>query len=181
MWLGFGYKFLLFSGQLQSIPNDIKEAAYVDGATGWQTFRRVTFPLLLTGIAPMLISCFAYNFNNAGLILAMTNGGPPIPGSSSIAGHTDLLITYTYKVGCRWPRAGLRLRRSAVRHHLRDGGGDLVAGVSHHQAIRGPPMTTTASPTPSPPSGFSRWFRQHAWCYLVGIVVLIFAILAIRN
>ena len=40
-------------------------------------------------------------------------------------------------------------------------------------------MTTTASPTPSPPSGFSRWFRQHAWRHLVGIVALIFAIFPI--
>jgi arabinogalactan oligomer / maltooligosaccharide transport system permease protein len=98
MWLGFGYKFLLFSGQLQAIPSDLKEAATVDGATGSQAFRRITLPLLLTGIAPMLISSFAYNFNNAGLILAMTNGGPPIPGSSSIAGQTDILISYTYKI-----------------------------------------------------------------------------------
>jgi arabinogalactan oligomer / maltooligosaccharide transport system permease protein len=98
MWLGFGYKFLLFSGQLQSIPKDVKEAAHVDGATGWQTFRKITLPLLLTGLAPMLISSFAFNFNNAGLILAMTNGGPPIQGSGSIAGHTDILISYTYRV-----------------------------------------------------------------------------------
>ncbi len=98
MWLGFGYKFLLFSGQLQAIPADLTEAATVDGATSSQAFRKITFPLLLTGIAPMLISSFAYNFNNAGLILAMTNGGPPIAGSSSIAGQTDILISYTLKV-----------------------------------------------------------------------------------
>jgi arabinogalactan oligomer / maltooligosaccharide transport system permease protein len=98
MWLGFGYKFLLFTGQLQSIPTDLMEAAKVDGANGGQAFRRITLPLLLTGIAPMLIASFGFNFNNAVLILALTGGGPPIPGSSSIAGHTDILMSYTYKV-----------------------------------------------------------------------------------
>lgn len=98
MWLGFGYKFLLFSSQLQSIPPDLGEAATVDGASARQTFRRITFPLLLSGIAPMLISSFAFNFNNAVLILALTGGGPPIPGSTSVAGQTDILMSYTYKV-----------------------------------------------------------------------------------
>ncbi len=98
MWLGFGYKFLLFSGQLQTIPKDLVEAATVDGANGRQAFRRVTLPLMLTGIAPMLISSFAFNFNNAVLILAITGGGPPIPGSTSVAGETDILMSYTYKV-----------------------------------------------------------------------------------
>jgi arabinogalactan oligomer / maltooligosaccharide transport system permease protein len=98
MWLGFGYKLVLFSGQLQSIPGELKEAALVDGATGWQSFRRITLPILLTGLAPMLISSFAFNFNNGGLIEAMTKGGPPIPNSTSVAGHTDILISYTLRV-----------------------------------------------------------------------------------
>jgi ABC-type sugar transport system permease subunit len=74
----------------------LKEAAFVDGATGFKAFRKVTFPLLLVAMAPVLISAFAFNFNNYNLIRLLTDGGPPIPGS--IAGETDILISYTYSV-----------------------------------------------------------------------------------
>jgi arabinogalactan oligomer / maltooligosaccharide transport system permease protein len=97
-WLGFPYMFLLCTSLLTSIPADLKEAATVDGANGPQIFRRVTFPLLLLGLSPMLISSFAFNFNNINLVLLTTQGGPPIPNSQTIAGQTDLLISYTYKL-----------------------------------------------------------------------------------
>ncbi len=98
MWLGFGYKFLLFSGQLQSVSPELGEAAQMDGATPRQAFNKVTLPLLLSGLLPMLLSSFAFNFNNATLVLALTGGGPPLAGSTSIAGQTDILMSYTYKV-----------------------------------------------------------------------------------
>ena len=96
LWLGYAYMFLVATGALTSIPNDLKEAAFVDGATGFKAFRKVTFPLLLVAMAPVLISSFAFNFNNYNLIALLTDGGPPIAGS--IAGETDILITYTFTV-----------------------------------------------------------------------------------
>jgi ABC-type sugar transport system permease subunit len=81
---------------LQSIPSDLKEAAFVDGATGPKAFRKVTFPLILIAVAPVLISSFAFNFNNYNVITLLTGGGPPKPGR--IAGDTDILLTYTTKV-----------------------------------------------------------------------------------
>jgi arabinogalactan oligomer/maltooligosaccharide transport system permease protein len=96
LWLGFPYFFLVCTGALQSIPTDLREAAFVDGATGLKAFSKVTFPLLLIAVAPVLISSFAFNFNNYNLIQLLTAGGPPKPGQ--IAGHTDILITYTTKV-----------------------------------------------------------------------------------
>jgi arabinogalactan oligomer/maltooligosaccharide transport system permease protein len=96
LWLGYAYMFLVATGALTSIPSDLKEAAFVDGATGFKAFRKVTFPLLLVAMAPVLISSFAFNFNNYNLIALLTDGGPPIPGS--IAGETDILITYTFTV-----------------------------------------------------------------------------------
>jgi arabinogalactan oligomer/maltooligosaccharide transport system permease protein len=96
LWLGFPYMFLVSTGALQSIPSDLKEASFVDGATGLQAFRKVTFPLLLITMAPLLIASFAYNFNNFNLIYLLTEGRPPIQGSA--AGRTDILISYTYKL-----------------------------------------------------------------------------------
>ncbi len=96
LWLGYPYMFLISTGALQSIPTDLKEAAYVDGATGWTTFRKVTFPLLLTAVSPLLIASFAFNFNNFAIVYLLTNGGPRESGET--AGATDLLITWTYRI-----------------------------------------------------------------------------------
>jgi arabinogalactan oligomer / maltooligosaccharide transport system permease protein len=98
LWLGFGYMFLITTGALQAIPSDVKEAAFVDGASGWQAFRRITLPLLLVAVGPLLIASFAFNFNNFNVVFLLTGGGPPIQGTPTPAGHTDLLISYSYRL-----------------------------------------------------------------------------------
>jgi arabinogalactan oligomer / maltooligosaccharide transport system permease protein len=98
LWLGFPYMFLITTGALQSIPDDLKEAAFVDGASGWQAFRRITLPLLLVATAPLLIASFAFNFNNFNVIYLLTRGDPPISGAATPVGHTDILISYSYRL-----------------------------------------------------------------------------------
>ena len=98
MWLGYPYWMLVTSGALQSIPQDIYEAAEVDGATGWQRFWRITLPLLLVSVGPLMISSFIFNFNNFNLIYAFINGGPPIPTAMTQAGYTDIIISYVYNL-----------------------------------------------------------------------------------
>jgi ABC-type sugar transport system permease subunit len=98
LWLGYPYMMLVSSGALQSIPGDIYEAAMIDGATGWQRFRRITLPLLLIAVGPLLIASYVYNFNNFNLIYLFIAGGPPIAGATTQAGHTDILISYVYKL-----------------------------------------------------------------------------------
>ena len=51
----------------------------MDGAKPWPIFRLIKFPLLLVSVAPLLISSFAFNFNNFNLIYMLTNGGPRDP------------------------------------------------------------------------------------------------------
>lgn len=97
-WLGFPYMFLVCTGALQSIPEEVTEAATVDGAKTWDIFRFIKFPLLLVSIAPLLISSFAFNFNNFNIIYMLTRGGPRMSGIDENVGHTDLLITLVYKV-----------------------------------------------------------------------------------
>jgi arabinogalactan oligomer/maltooligosaccharide transport system permease protein len=96
VWLGYPYMFLISTGALQGIPTDLKEAAVVDGATGLTTFRKVTLPLLLTAVSPLLIASFAYNFNNFTIVYLLTAGGPRESGETW--GSTDLLITWTYRI-----------------------------------------------------------------------------------
>lgn len=95
-WLGYPYMMLVCSGALQSISSDVYEAAAVDGATSNQRFWRITLPLLLVSVGPLLIASFTFNFNNYLLIEALTFGDPPIPSSPVPAGYTDILISYTY-------------------------------------------------------------------------------------
>jgi ABC-type sugar transport system permease subunit len=107
-WLGFPYMFLITTGALQAMPEELKEAALIDGATARQAFRRVTFPLLMVAVAPLLIASFAFNFNNFNIIYLLNKGGPPIAGALTPAGHTDILISYTYRLafesgrGAQW-------------------------------------------------------------------------------
>jgi len=99
LWLGFPYMFLITTGALQSIPSELNEAAEIDGATGWQNFRLIKLPLLLISIAPLLISSFAYNFNNFSIIYLLTKGGPNDSGVTDYdVGGTDILITFVYKI-----------------------------------------------------------------------------------
>ena len=98
LWLGYPYLMLVTSGALQSIPSDMYEAAMIDGATGWQHFRKITLPLLLVAVGPLLMSSYVFNFNNFDLIYLFIEGGPPIVGASTQAGHTDILISYVYKL-----------------------------------------------------------------------------------
>jgi arabinogalactan oligomer/maltooligosaccharide transport system permease protein len=99
LWLGFPYMFLITTGALQSIPSELNEAAEIDGATGWQSFRLIKLPLLLISIAPLLIASFAYNFNNFTIIYLLTRGGPADSGITDYdVGGTDILITFVYKI-----------------------------------------------------------------------------------
>ena len=97
-WLGFPYMFLISTGALQAIPEELKEAAMVDGATSRQDFRIIVLPLLMVSLAPLLIASFAFNFNNFNIIYLLNNGGPPIAGAQTPAGHTDILISYTFRL-----------------------------------------------------------------------------------
>jgi maltose/maltodextrin transport system permease protein len=97
-WLGYPYIMILCMGLLKSIPTDLYEASAIDGATPIDNFFKITLPLMIKPLTPLLIASFAFNFNNFVLIQLLTNGAPDIIGSSTPAGHTDLLVSYTYRI-----------------------------------------------------------------------------------
>jgi len=98
LWLGFPYMFLITTGALQSIPGDLLESARIDGATPWQQLRLIKLPLLLVSVAPLLITSFAFNFNNFSLIYLLSGGGPKDFNASINVGHSDILISMVYKI-----------------------------------------------------------------------------------
>ena len=97
LWLGFPYMFLVCTGALQAIPQDLMEAARIDGASGFTAFRSITFPLLLVTTAPLLVASFAFSFNNFNAVELLTEGGPFTPDNPT-AGATDILISYTIRL-----------------------------------------------------------------------------------
>jgi ABC-type sugar transport system permease subunit len=98
VWLGFPYMMLICTGALQSLPTDVYEAAKIDGASPLRQFWNITLPLLLVAVGPLLIASFAFNFNNFTVIDIYAEGGPPIAGAATPAGHTDILITYVFRL-----------------------------------------------------------------------------------
>ncbi|MGR5286142.1 maltose ABC transporter permease MalF [Vibrio maritimus] len=97
-WLGFPYMMILCMGMLKAIPDDLYEASAIDGSNFVSNFTKITMPLMIKPLTPLLIASFAFNFNNFVLIALLTNGGPNMIGTSEPAGYTDLLVNYTYRI-----------------------------------------------------------------------------------
>jgi ABC-type sugar transport system permease subunit len=75
-WKGFGWGFLIFLAGLQTIPRELYEAAYVDGANAWASFKKITLPLMVPVIVLVAILTILGTMQAFVLIIAMTGGGP---------------------------------------------------------------------------------------------------------
>ncbi len=98
IWLGYPYMMLLAMGYLQSVPQDHYKAAALEGSSPVRSFFSITLPQILPPFVPLLISSFAFNFNNIVLILLLTRGQPDIPGTLIPAGQTDILGSFTFRM-----------------------------------------------------------------------------------
>ena len=102
IWIGFPYSMILTTSSMTAISNSLYEAAVIDGATKWQQFKSITYPLVMFQLKPTLIMQFAGNINNFGAVFFLTGGGPnmPQPGltTTTNCGATDLLISWIYKL-----------------------------------------------------------------------------------
>jgi len=99
VWKNFGYNMLVFLAGLQSIPEELYEAASLDGAGGWHRFRHITLPMLgptfvFVGVVTMIAS-----FQIFSEPYVMTQGGP--------LKSTTTLVLLMYEQGFRWWRLGL--------------------------------------------------------------------------
>ena len=133
LWAGFPYFFLVCSGALTSIPADLKEAAFVDGASSRHAFRTVVLPLLLVATAPLLVTTFAFNFNNFNLIIPAHQrrtvprlgqrrrfhrpvdhlhlSGPPSTGPTSSSGLASAIAMLIFVIVGSMSSYGFRLTR----------------------------------------------------------------------
>ncbi len=98
-WLGYPYMMLLGMGYLQSVPQEHYKAAALEGAGPIRSFFSITLPQILPPFVPLLIANFSFNFNNVVLILLLTRGMPDIQGTQIPAGQTDILGSFTYRIG----------------------------------------------------------------------------------
>lgn len=97
MWVGIPYLMLLTSGILMNIPNELYEAAIIEGANKWQLFSKITMPYMLFMTTPLLVTGFVGNINNFNVIYLLT-GGKPLGVGLVNAGGTDILITWLYQL-----------------------------------------------------------------------------------
>ena len=98
VWKGVGYTMVIYLACLQNIDKEVKEAALVDGAKGFQHFRYVTFPLIAPSFTINIVLVMEGAFKQFDLIFALTGGGP---GNSS-----ELLSLTIYRESFEFYRAG---------------------------------------------------------------------------
>ncbi len=98
VWLGIPFMMTVFLGGLQSIPQDLYDAAAIDGATGWQQFSRVVLPLLRPVMTPAVILGVVWTFNNFNVVYLFNQGGP--------VESTDILVTALFKAAFDFYRYG---------------------------------------------------------------------------
>lgn len=90
IWIGIPFNMVILYGGLQEIPRELYEAAALDGAGPWRTFRAITLPMLRPVVTVVLVLGFMSTIKVLDLILALTGGGP--------ADSTQTLGTMTYQL-----------------------------------------------------------------------------------
>ena len=102
IWVGVPYTVLTCTGILMNIPEDLYEAAKIDGANPVKMFSKITLPYMLFVLGPSLITTFVGNINNFNIIFLLTGGstgaGAAGKNLATGAGDVDLLITWLYKL-----------------------------------------------------------------------------------
>ena len=89
VWQGVGYPMVILIAGLQNIPENLYDAAKIDGAGSWNRFRNITLPLLTPTFFFLMITQFIASFQVFGIIYVMTDGGP--------ANATSVYIYYLYQ------------------------------------------------------------------------------------
>ncbi len=99
VWLGFPFMMVIALGGLQSIPDELYEAAEIDGASWFHKLKNITIPLIKPVLIPAITLGIIWTFNNFNIVWLVSNGGEP-------ADTTHILVSWVYKSGFRYFRMG---------------------------------------------------------------------------
>ncbi|MEU4744503.1 sugar ABC transporter permease [Actinosynnema sp. NPDC023658] len=127
IWIGVPFNLVLLYSGLKNIPGEVYEASALDGASAWQTFRHITFPVLRPVSAVTLLLGLVYTLKVFDIIWIMTRGGP--------SGSSATLATWSYELGfgSMLPRFGPSAAVGNVLILLAVVGGLLYARYQRHQ------------------------------------------------
>ena len=106
VWASAGYYMVMFISGLQAIPGDVYEAARIDGSSSWNTFWRITLPLLKSTLLVVLVLATIASFKAYELITTMTRGGPGYA--------TKFIVQQVYQVAFQEDRMGYASAMSIV-------------------------------------------------------------------
>ena len=98
MWWTAGYNMVMYLAGLQDIPESLREAVRIDGASAWQEFRHLTLPMLKPVTFFVVVMSVAKSFQVFGQVYVMTQGGP--------SNSTLTIVNYLYVVGFTWFEMG---------------------------------------------------------------------------
>jgi len=107
IWLGFPFMMIIALGGLQSIPDELYEAAEIDGSTWWHKLRHITIPLLRPVMVPAITLGVIWTFNNFNVVWLVSNGGEP-------SDKTHILVSWIYKNAFTYFRMGYAAAFSMV-------------------------------------------------------------------
>jgi arabinogalactan oligomer/maltooligosaccharide transport system permease protein len=99
IWLGFPFMMIIALGGLQSIPDELYEAADIDGASWLSKLKNITIPLLKPVMVPAITLGVIWTFNNFNVVWLVSNGGEP-------SDTTHILVSWVYKTGFTYFRLG---------------------------------------------------------------------------
>lgn len=97
-WINIPFMMVMLLAGLQALPNEIFEAAQIDGASGFRRFRDITFPLMLPVSLTAVVLRIIFEFKLVDVVRVVTNGGP--------GGATDTMSLYIYKEGVESTNVG---------------------------------------------------------------------------
>jgi len=90
VWLGWPFMMAIATGALQSIPRELYEAADVDGSSGWNSFWKITVPMIRPAMIPAIIVGMTMTFNQFNVFYFVSGGGP--------LHSTEILVTQAYRL-----------------------------------------------------------------------------------
>lgn len=103
IWVGIPFNVTILYGGLQDIPDELYEAAALDGATGWKAFRHITWPNLQPVVSVVLVLGVVYTIKVLDIILGLTNGGPANATQTlAVRSYQESFIDFEFGVGAAY-------------------------------------------------------------------------------